>query len=61
VQAETATLRLPVGCTMPRAPWKIQSERDGKERELDILLKKSPHDLWNEDLEDLLQVHICGC
>lgn len=33
-----------------------QSERDGKERELDILLKKSPHDLWNEDLDVLLKV-----
>ena len=31
----------------------LQTEKDGKEAELDALLKKTPRDLWCEDLDAL--------
>ena len=34
----------------------IQAERETKEAELDALLKKTPRDLWNDDLDAFLEV-----
>lgn len=48
-------LGMPIWSLTKEKVEKIQAEVRGKEQEVDDLIKKSPKDLWNADLDDFLQ------